>query len=346
MGGHYEKGLFEQLMEIQARLEAMEDDQKKECKGIRTLKAEVANLRGENKRLQEELVVVKEDNRILRKENEALRQENQLLRDDNERMKRILNNNSSNTSQPPSSDGPGKAANTYNSRKKTGKKAGGQPGHPGKHISKAEVEQKIREGVYEHRIEEIGTPGREYVTRYRLDLEVRAIATEIRIYADENGKYQIPEEMKAEVFDGETIQGIAGHLYSEGVMANDRICDFINSLSGDTLRISTGSIYGFCQSFGEKCAESRSLIEDTLLNSESICTDATTVTTNGKQTYIRNYSTLNSVLYVSADKKNLEELGKMEILKKFTGTFIHDHETAMYHFGTEHGECNVHLARY
>ncbi len=25
---------------------------------------------------------------------------------------------------------------------------------------------------------------------------------------------------------------------------------------------------------------------------------------------------------------------------------MHDHETAMYHFGTGHGECNVHLLRY
>ena len=33
-------------------------------------------------------------------------------------------------------------------------------------------------------------------------------------------------------------------------------------------------------------------------------------------------------------------------MKSFTGAFIHDHETALYHFGTQHGECNVHLERY
>lgn len=25
---------------------------------------------------------------------------------------------------------------------------------------------------------------------------------------------------------------------------------------------------------------------------------------------------------------------------------MHDHETALYHFGTDHGECNVHIIRY
>lgn len=33
-------------------------------------------------------------------------------------------------------------------------------------------------------------------------------------------------------------------------------------------------------------------------------------------------------------------------MREFSGTLIHDHETAMYHFGSAHGECNVHLARY
>ena len=346
MGGHYEKGLFDQLMDVQARLETMEAAHKKDQKEIRTLTAEVTSLRRENKCLRDKLAAVKEETVALQEENKALRKENQLLREDNERMKRILTNNSSNTSQPPSTDPPGRAANTYNGRQKTGKKVGGQPGHPGKHLSRAEVEQKIREGAYEHRIEEIGTPGGAYVTRYRLDLETHTIVTEIRIYADAEGKYPIPEEMKAEVFYGKSIEAIVGDLYGEGVVSNDRICDFINSLSGDSLHISSGSIYGMCRSFAEKCVEVRPMIEEDLLNSGVICTDATTVKTNGIQSYIRNFSTSKSVLYVSAAKKDLESMKKMRILKQFTGTFVHDHETAIYRFGSGHGECNVHLCRY
>ena len=346
MGGHYEKGLFDQLMDVQARLEAMEAAHKKDRREIRFLTTEVTSLRRENEVLRSELSNVKAENRALHEENEALRNENQLLRADNERMKRTLSNNSSNTSLPPSSDSPGKPANTYNSRKKTDKRVGGQPGHAGKHISRAEVEEKIQTGEFKHRIEEIGRPGRPYVTRYRLDLEIQPIATEIRIYADENGKYVIPDEMKAEVFYGKTVRGIVGYLYSEGVVANDRIGDFINSLSGDVLHISTGSVYGFCQEFSEKCAEVRPTIEENILNSQTVCTDATTVTTNGSQSYIRNFSTAEDVLYVSAAKKDIKTLKDMRILRNYTGTLIHDHETAIYHFGTEHGECNVHLARY
>ncbi len=52
------------------------------------------------------------------------------------------------------------------------------------------------------------------------------------------------------------------------------------------------------------------------------------------------------VLYYRCRKKNLETLEKIQALKEYTGTLVHDHETSLYHFGTRHGECNVHLNRY
>lgn len=346
MGGNYEKGMYSQLMDVMARLDAMETEHKKDRKEISILTSEVKSLRKENSRLRTELAQVKEENSVLQKENTALRKENRLLRDDNERMKRILGNDSTNSSVPPSADQPGKAPNTYNSRKPTSKRAGGQPGHAGHHISKSDVERKIKDGVFEHTVLEIGDRSMPYVTRYRLNLSVRATAAEIRIHADKDGKYNIPDEYRADVSYGTTIKAIAAFLYSEGVVSNDRIATFINSLSGDTLDISTGSIYHFCRKFSEACAAVRPQIEEELLNAEKICTDATVIRRNGKQEYIRNFSTEDCVLYYGTEKKDIETLEKLRIFQIFTGTLIHDHETAVYHFGGAHGECNVHLARY
>lgn len=199
-----------------------------------------------------------------------------------------------------------------------------------------------------HHIEEIGIPelNRPYVTRYMLDLEVKVVATEYRIYADDNGKFQIPDELKGDVCYGKNIKAIIALLYSEGVVANDRICMIINCLSGDNLEISTGCDYNACNTFSKKCEEACKCIKTKLLNAKEICTDATTVKTNGVQTYIRNFSTNENVLYYSSDKKDLKTLEGFDILKEYVGTLIHDHETALYHFGIEHGECNVHLERY
>lgn len=346
MGGNYEKSVYNQLMEVMDKLNTMEADQKRSRREIKSLTSEVNSLRKENTALREEVCALKEKIHVLEEKNNRLEKENQLLRDDNERMKRKLNNDSSNSSIPPSQERKGKSPNQYNGRRQTGRKAGAQPGHKGHSLTRKEVEEKIRCGLYRHRVEEIGDPAGAYVTRYRLDLEIRPAATEIRIHADENGKFQIPPHLRAEVTYGETIRAIAAFLYSEGVVANDRICTLINSISGDSLGLSTGSVYEFCRKFSAACASQKAVLEEELLNAREICTDATVIKTNGKQSYIRNFSTEKSVVYYSSEKKDLETLERFRILKEFTGTLMHDHETALYHFGTGHGECNVHLGRY
>ena len=42
-------------------------------------------------------------------------------------------------------------------------------------------------------------------------------------------------------------------------------------------------------------------------------------------------------------KKYLEET---DILNKYTGNLVHDHETVIYNYGNKHIECNVHVSRY
>ena len=70
------------------------------------------------------------------------------------RLKSMLNNNSGNTSLPPSTDRKGreKSANRYNGRVKSEKKAGGQTGHKGKTLTKAEVAEKLASGQYKHEV--------------------------------------------------------------------------------------------------------------------------------------------------------------------------------------------------
>lgn len=268
--------------------------------------------------------------------------------DENARLKSIINNDSSNSSLPPSTDQKGgKPANTYNGRIKSGRKAGGQKGHKGTTLTKTEIEEKIKSGKCRHEIRTIGDPsGKKYVTKYVVDLEVIPKITEIHIYADETGKIHVPEEYRSDVVYGANVKALAVSLYSEGVMSNDRIADFLNAASGDILGLSAGSVYGFCRKLSEQSQESIRHLDEHPLNSEVVATDATTVTVNGKQNYIRNFSIEDTVVYRAMKSKAITSLEKVGFLEKYTGILVHDHETAMYHFGTGHGECNVHLLRY
>ena len=324
MGGNYEKSIYNQLMEVMARLDSVEKD-------LHTEKKEH-----------------KEDVDRLNKKIDSLTLENQLLKDDNARLKGILDNDSSNSSLPPSTDQKGgKPANTYSGRTKSGKKAGGQKNHKGTTLTKAEIEEKIRSGQCRHVIRTIGNPcGSRYVTKYVVDLDVVTKITEIHIYADRDGQIHIPAEYRSDVTYGANVKSLAVSLYSEGVMSNDRIAAFLNAASGDVLELSEGSVYGFCRKLSSTAQESIRRLEAELLNQGVVATDATPVTVNGKQNHIRNFSIQETVVYRAMKSKSLNTLGKLDLLKKYTGILIHDHETALYHFGTDHGECNVHLLRY
>ena len=96
MGGNYEKSIYNQLMEVMARLDSVEKD-------LRTEKTEH-----------------KEDVDCLNKKIDSLTRENQLLKDDNARLKSMINNDSSNSSLPPSTDQKGgKPTNSYSGRTKS-----------------------------------------------------------------------------------------------------------------------------------------------------------------------------------------------------------------------------------
>jgi len=325
----YGKDIYKQLQEVMGRLDSVENDFKNKKNEH---KQEVDQLNDKIKNLEN--VIEEKDRKI------------EILMDDNERLKRIINNDSSNSSLPPSTDKKTKSANTYNSRKKSEKKVGAQIGHKGITLTKKEVEEKLASGKFQHNISHIGNISEKYVIKYVLDLKVIPTVTEVRIYADQNGKFNIPDEYRSDVTYGSMTKALAIELYSEGVVSNDRIGAFINAVSGGNLNLSEGSVYNFCRGFSKRCKESVKQIEVELLNALTVNTDATVVTEDGIQSYVRNFSTEGAVLYEAMEKKDLAALKDIEFLVRFAGTLEHDHETALYHFGTAHGECNVHLMRY
>jgi transposase len=114
-GRHYEKGLFQQLQETLARLEEVEKQRK----------LETAQLR--------QMIEVQTKQMV------QMGKEIQLFREENDRLRSILNNNSGNSSQPPSTDQKGKRTNTDNGREKSGRHKGAQAGHPEKTLTRAQV---------------------------------------------------------------------------------------------------------------------------------------------------------------------------------------------------------------
>ena len=345
-GWHTDADLFHQWEEAEDRAEKWEQTCREERQQH---KSEIADIRAE---FRQEMAGLRSElmDRVkqVETENTALKAENKALREDNERLKSIINNNSNNSSLPPSSDQkPGKKkANEYNGRERSGKKRGGQPGHKGTALKKEDAEALIAGGRVRHEVIDVGDKSTAYTTKYEIDIETAVVVREYRYHTEaEEKKPRIPEKHHSDVSYGNGIKGMAAMLYSVGVLSNERMLDFINGITNNILNISAGGMYKFVQQFAARIEPRIDQLKESLLNEPVLCTDATGISVNGSQQHIRNISTADTTVYIGMDKKNLKNLKKTP-LGRFMGTLVHDHETALFHFGTAHAECNVHVLRY
>lgn len=174
-GGNYEKEIFKQLQETMSRLDAFEERYRTDMRGLkRTHREEIARIEEKHRAKEETLkqIIGIQEQTIARqaREIEQLKQKNELLLEEVDRLKSIINNDSNNTSQPPSTDQKGgRRANMHNGREKSERSKGAQPGHRGKTLTKAEVESHIKAGDYKHEVVVHGKKSGKPIIKYELD---------------------------------------------------------------------------------------------------------------------------------------------------------------------------------
>lgn len=127
MGGNYEKSLYKQLETALLKIDELSDKVKK-------IEAETEN------RYIKIIYELKAENVLLCEENASLKEKVAKCEAEIDRLRKQLNNNSTNSSTPPSSDVKANRPNTFNSRTKTSKTSGGQKNHKGYHLNKTQIE--------------------------------------------------------------------------------------------------------------------------------------------------------------------------------------------------------------
>ena len=329
MAGNYEKGMFNQLQAALSKIDELDkkvkrietDTENKYLKIIYEKEAEITRLKAENAELRE---------RITKLETEV------------DRLRKQLNNDSNNSSNPPSGDIKPNAPNTYNGRTKTGKKSGGQKGHKGHNLSRASIEKKIAEGQMKHRVVNHGKSQGGYVSKFVIDLKIEVIATEHRFYGD----VHIPTEFRPDVQYGDELKAVVATLAGQGLVSSSRIVDMISSMSNGGIELSDGTVYNFLAEFNAKAQGCIENIKTKLLNNVVMRVDETGARISGRNMFFRNYSDEKRVLYTANPTKGKKAIEDDNILPQFSGSLIHDHNTVNYNYGTGNGECNVHLIRY
>jgi hypothetical protein len=329
LAANYEKNLFRHNQELMAENERLRVKAAK-------IEAETANkYLGIIDRLNETVEMVTQKCAVLEERVSKLETEN-------DRLRKQLNNDSGNSSKPPSSDEKPNAPNRYNGRTKTGKSSGAQKGHKGKNLSRAAIEEKISNGRMRRVVVNHGKPEGTYTSKYVIDLKIDAVAVEHRFYGDT----PVPSEFRPDVQYGNEIKATVATLAGHGLVASNRIVGMIASMSDGAFCLSDGTVYNFLNEFCTKAQPALRSIKTKLLNNTVLHVDETGARVGGRNMTFRNYSDEKRVLYTANPTKGKRAIEDDDVLPQFVGILVHDHNTVNYNYGRGNGECNIHIVRY
>lgn len=328
----YQAGLFDEFEKLNKKLDKLLKENKE-------LSLTIHNLN---------LTIEKLENTIQEKDKKI-----ELLIEENERLKNKNNKNSSNSSKPSSTNitTPKKrtGANLYNYRIKTERNVGGQMGHEGYNLSKEKIEEIIKNKKIEVRTKTHiinGDNNQTDTVKYRIGIEIKPYVEKHIFKHRQNSKETLPKEFYTDVTYDNSIKSLSIELGAYNVISFERLSDFFSVITKGVINISNGTLVNFEYEFGNKCQPTIQNLERNILNSKNINTDETSSKFNKKNMYIRNYSNEHTVIYKAHKNKGHKPIEEDNILTRFCGGIMGDHDTTLYKYGTKNYECNVHLGRY
>jgi len=275
-----------------------------------------------------------------------------------ERIKSLeerLNKNSSNSSKPPSTDAYATKKPKPKSRRiKSGKKVGGQKGHPGTTLRMVDnpdeiVIHKVDQCSHCHTSLE-DKEAKDYERRQTFDIPpVRLYSTEDRAEIKLCPKCghintaDFPEDVTQSVQYGLRLRAFAVYLHDYQLIPYDRSCELLSDVYG--CEISPATLIRAENECFESLEEFENVIKDALLQSPVIHSDETGVKIKGIRNWLHVACTANMTYYFAHPKRGSEAMDDMGILPNYNGVVVHDFWKAYYKYLCDHGLCDTHLLR-
>lgn len=290
----------------------------------------------------------------IRKEKYSVETELENEKGKNQKLTVQLNRNSQNSSNPSSKDNENKKKTISNSREKTDKKPGGQPGHEGHGRPKHEPTEPVivlpapQEVLDNPDFKKTGKTIIKQLVGIQVNVTVKQYEAEV-YYNSKTGERvhaAFPEGVVNDVnYDG-TVKAFLYLLNNDCQTSIDNCQEFLYDITDGQLNISKGLINNLNKEFSDKTKKERDEIYAKLLASPVMHTDCTNARQNGKKAYV--YVCANTdgdVMYFARKKKGHKGV-KDTPVETYTGTLVHDHESTFLKYGTAHQECLAHVLRY
>lgn len=293
------------------------------------------------------------ENAVLKKEGTVLAATVEKLKMHIKKLLVRLKKDSSSSSKPPSTDVFHKPK-PQNLREKSGKKPGGQFGHPGHGLELFVNPDK----VIEKKVTACDACGHDivnsqgFVAKQRIDIEIRTVVTEERVYegvctyCGKKVQGQFDAGFVNPVQYGDNIKAAIALLSEHGCVSVNKTVEIINSLSDGKLNLSWGTVVNMQRELSEKLEDTINVIRGGLIAGNVLCADETGCRVNGGLSWIQVFCNDRFALFgLNSKRGDVDE--QFGILTFFIGILVHDHFVSYYQFeNVSHAECNEHILRY
>lgn len=341
MGSNYRRSLYKEYELVLTENETLHAEIKLLQKQAQLLEKEIAYRRKLEAQLQE-----------LKAGQEHLIRENL-------RLQALLNMDGTNSGIPTSQTPIRRKKVIPNSRQKSNRAVGGQPGHEKKKLG-AFSEEEITETVSHKEdtcpycggdVEETGN------TSCKDELDYEVVVIKRRHYFPEYrckvcGKRlrsPIPEELKEENQYGSNVKALSLALMNIGNVSVGKVRRMLYGLSEEEICPSEGYIIKLQRKAARMLGPFISELKKHCCGLGLLYRDDTVIFINGARGCLRFYGDEKTALYTAHRYKNKEGLDEDGILKMLppTTNVMHDHDRVNYNsdYSFSNVECNVHLLR-
>ena len=343
---------LEQFYARQQWFESTDDMQAEYERQIRTLQAENARLYERSIKAEAQRDAAYDKITEMRRETYQLAVELEEEKGENQKLIAQISKDFENSSLPSSAQSIRKKK-IPNNREATGRKPGGQPGHPG-HGRKKQTPTRIV--LLQPSQEILDDPDfkktNRTLTKQLVNVEVCLNVMEYQADTYRNSRTgelyhaQFPDGVVDEVNYGSSVRAFLFLLNNDCCVSIDKCRDFLKNLTGGNLDISKGMISKLSQEFAEKSEPLRKSAASELFLYPVMHTDCTNARVNGQNAYVFVCAAPDGpALYYAREVKGHAGVAGT-LIEDYQGILIHDHEKTFYRYGTAHQECLAHVLRY
>lgn len=272
-----------------------------------------------------------------------------------EKLEDQLAKNSSNSGKPPSSDGYEKPV-PKSRRKRSGKKSGGQAGHPGHTLEMVAKPDKIashpvnccahcQTSLKKEKV--VKVERRQVFDLPEVRLEVTEHQAEVKICpkCQQTTTASFPPEVSQPTQYGKKIKSQLAYFHEYQLLPLKRTQETVKDLYGQA--VAEGTIVAACKEVARKVKPANQAIKKHLTYNELVgCFDETGMRIAGALHWLHVACTRLLTYYEAHKKRGKAAMDAIGILPNFTGRAIHDGLPVYFKYANaQHGLCNEHHLR-